>query len=196
MALSAMLTAAVRLPTAAGVNVALMVQLPFAGTELLQLLVTAKSPGSAPVAPMLVMVKAAFPLFVRVTDCAALVVTRFCVPKLSDAVERLTTGALPVPVRAIASGLLWRLSVMLTVAVRVPEAAGANCTTIAQLAFCANELPQPFVSEKSPGLAPTILTLFMEKVALPVFVIVTLWAVLVVPTVCVAKVRLEGERLT
>ena len=58
---------------------------------------------------------------------------------------------------------------MLTVAVRIPRAVGVNFTTIVQLAFCANELPQLFVSEKSPGLAPTRLMLLMVKLALPVF---------------------------
>jgi hypothetical protein len=97
-------------------------------------------------------------------------------------VERLTAAALPVPVRATASGLLWRLSEMLTVAVRVPKALGVNFTTIVQLLLTANELAQPFVCEKSPALGPTILMLFMVMVELPVFDTVTLCALLTVPT--------------
>ena len=145
LALSTMLTEAVRLPVAAGVNVTLIVQLPFAATELPHVLVTAKSPGSVPAVPIVVIVKAWFPVLVRVTDCAALVVPRFWLPKVRAPVERATAGAVPVPVRASASGLLWRLSAMLTVAVRVPEAVGENFTTIVQLALTPNELPQLFV---------------------------------------------------
>jgi hypothetical protein len=180
-ALSVMLTEAVRAPVAAGVNVTLIVQLPLAATELPQVLVTAKSPGSVPVVPTLVIVKLAFPVLVRVTDCAALVVPRFWLVKVRVAGERLTAGPLPVPVRATVCGLLARPSTMLTEAVRVPGAVGENCTTIVQLAFGAS-VPQPLVSEKSPALVPVRLMLVMVKLAVPVFVTVTLCVVLVVPT--------------
>jgi hypothetical protein len=72
LTLSAMLTEAVRLPTATGVNVTLIVQVPPAATELPHVLVTGKSPGSVPVVPRLVIAKLAFPVLVRVTVCAAL----------------------------------------------------------------------------------------------------------------------------
>src|SRR5579872_1743859 len=111
-ALSAMLTNAERLPMLAGVNVTLMVQLAFAATELAHVFVTAKSPGSVPAVPMLVIVKAAFPVFVRSTDCGALVVLRFWEVKLSAPVDRLMAGPLPVPVTATVCGLPARLSVM------------------------------------------------------------------------------------
>jgi hypothetical protein len=68
-ALSAMLTEAARLPEAEGVNVTVIVQVPpLAATELPQLLVSPKSPALVPVTEMLVMVKLALPVFVRVTD--------------------------------------------------------------------------------------------------------------------------------
>jgi hypothetical protein len=94
---------------------------------------------------ILVIVKVVFPVLVRVTDCAALVELRFWVGKVRVPVERLAVGPKPVPVRATASGLLWRLSAMLIVAVRIPGAVGVNFTTIVQVAFTASELPQPFV---------------------------------------------------
>ena len=180
-ALSVMLTTPVRLPMLAGVNVTLIVQLPFATTELPQVLVTAKSPGSVPVAPILVIVKLAFPVLVRVTDCPTLVVPRFWPAKVRVPAERLTVGPLPVPVRVTVCGLLGRLSAMLTEAARGPVAVGENFTIIAQLAFCASELPQLFDSEKSPALAPVRPMLVMVKLAVPVFVRVTLCAGLVVP---------------
>jgi hypothetical protein len=181
-ALSVMLTEAVRLPRATGVNVTLIVQLPFTATEVPHVLVTPKLPASVPVAPMLVMAKLVFPVLVRVTDCAALVVPGFGLVKVRIPVERLTAGPVPVPIRATVCGLLARLSAMLTEAVRAPGAIGENSTTIVQLAFGANELPQPFISEKSPTLAPVRLMLAIVKLKLPVFVRVTLCAVLVVPT--------------
>ena len=66
VALSVKVTAAVRVPLAAGVKVTLIVQLAPAATELPQLLVWAKSPGFVPVSAMLVTVKAALPVLVRV----------------------------------------------------------------------------------------------------------------------------------
>jgi hypothetical protein len=105
-ALSIMLTEAARLPIAAGVNLTLIVQLALAANELPQVLVTVKSLEFVPVAAMLVMVKLAFPVLVRVTDCAVLVVPRFWLAKVRAPPERLTTGPLPVPVNATASGLL------------------------------------------------------------------------------------------
>ena len=88
------------------------------------------------------------------------------------------------------------MSEMLTVAVRVPAAVGLNVRLIVQLPPAATELPQVFVSAKSPVLTPAMLMLVMLKLALPVLLRVTLCAGLVVPTFSLAKVRHEGERLT
>jgi hypothetical protein len=68
VALSAILIEAERLPLADGVNVTLIVQLPFAATELPQVLVCAKSPALVPVIAMPVMARLAFPVLARVTD--------------------------------------------------------------------------------------------------------------------------------
>ena len=62
---------------------------------------------------------------------------------------------------------------MLIEAARMPRAAGENFTAIVQLLLCPNELPQVFVSEKSPGLAPVMLMLVKVKLVLPVLVRVT-----------------------
>jgi hypothetical protein len=65
-ALSVRVTAALRVPVAAGVKVTLIVQLAPAAIELPQLLVCAKSPGLVPVSAMLEMLKAALPVLFRV----------------------------------------------------------------------------------------------------------------------------------
>jgi len=69
-----MLTEAVRLPGAPGVNVTLAVHIASGATEFPHVLVTEKSPAFVPDTTMLVMVKVAVPVLVRLTVCAALVV--------------------------------------------------------------------------------------------------------------------------
>jgi hypothetical protein len=95
---------------------------------------------------MLAMLRATFPVLLRVTLCAALVVPRFWLPKVRLVAERLAVAPVPVPVRLTVCGLPAALSEMLTVAVRVPAAVGVNVTLIMQLLFVATELPHVLVS--------------------------------------------------
>lgn len=92
LALSAMLTDALRAPTAVGVNVTLIEQLAPAKTLLPQVFVWEKSPEFVPARPTLVMLREAFPVLVSVTGCAALVVPVFCEAKAILVAERLTAG--------------------------------------------------------------------------------------------------------
>ena len=133
LALSVMLTEAVRLPLAAGVNVTRIVQLVLAATELPHVLLCAKSLALVPVSARLVMLKAALPVLLRVTACAVLVVPTDWLPKARLVGERLATGAVPVPERLTVCGLPLALSVMITEAVRLPLAAGLKVTLIVQL---------------------------------------------------------------
>jgi hypothetical protein len=87
-ALSVMVTVPVLLPTAAGVKVTLMVQLPPAATLAPHALVSAKSP----VAEMLVMFSGAAPVLLSVTVCVLLVLPSCCLANVRFGVERLTTG--------------------------------------------------------------------------------------------------------
>ena len=80
------------------------------------------------------------------------------------------------------------MSVMLKVPVRVPEAVGVNVILTVQLAPTATEPPQVLVSAKSPEAE----ILEMVRAALPVLETVTVCAALVVPTVWLAKVRVDG----
>ena len=75
-----MTTEAVRLPTADGVNLTVIVQEPPAATELGergQVVVSPKSPGLVPVIWMLATLRFAFPILFRVMVCAALGVPTF-----------------------------------------------------------------------------------------------------------------------
>jgi len=184
-ALSVMVTEAARAPVAVGVNVTLIVQFPlFAATELPQLFVCAKSPLFAPVTPMLVMLRAALPVLVSVTDWDPLVVFNCWLANVRLDADKLTPGAgapAPVPLSVKDCGLPVALSVRVTAAVRVPVAVGVNVTLMVQFPlFAATELPQLFVCAKSPLLAPVIPRLLMFSAAFPVFVSVTVWAALVV----------------
>ena len=73
LALSVMLSAAVRAPRAEGVNITAIAQLAPAATELPHVLLCAKSLALVPVTAMPVMLKAALPVLLRVMVCAVLV---------------------------------------------------------------------------------------------------------------------------
>jgi hypothetical protein len=98
---------------------------------------------------MLVMASAALPVLVSVTICAALVVFTCWLANVKFDDDRLTVGAgtaVPVPLSVIECGLPVALSVMDTVAVRVPSAVGVNVTLIVQFPlFPATELPHVLV---------------------------------------------------
>jgi hypothetical protein len=143
---------------------------------------------------MLAMLKAAFPVLLRITLSATLVVPTFWLPNVRLVTERLAVAAVPVPVKLTVCGLPAALSKMLTVAVRVPAAVGVNVMLIVQLPPAATELPQVVVSGKSPGLSPVTIKLVMPKRVLPLFVKLTVCAGLLVPTSWLPKVRVEGER--
>lgn len=66
------------------------------------------------------------------------------------------------------------LSVIATLAVRLPVAVGLQVTLILQLAPAATLLPQVFFSVKSPGLTPVKAMFAIVMGALPVLVSVTL----------------------
>ena len=107
----------------------------------------------------LVIVRVALPVLVRVTLWTGLVVPTDWFPKERLLGERLTAGAVPVPVRLTPWGLPAALSVIVTAAVRLPVAAGVNVTEIVQLAPALTLLPQVLLWAKSAALVPVIATL-------------------------------------
>jgi hypothetical protein len=107
-----MVTEAVRLPLAEGVNVTLIVHLWPAASDLPQVLVSAKLLRLVPWTERLLILKAALPVLLRVTVCVVLVVRTYWLPKATLVGERLTAGVPPL-MRLAASGLLRALSVML-----------------------------------------------------------------------------------
>jgi len=133
-ALSVMLTEAVRLPLAEGLNVTLMVQWARATTDLPQVLVCAKSLPFIPLTARLVILKAAVPVLVRVTVRAVLVVLTDWLPKARLVGERLTAG-MPLPTKVTPCGLPRALSVMpkasaMQAMERITAFAFCRCTTL------------------------------------------------------------------
>jgi hypothetical protein len=188
LALSVIVKAPLLEPAAVGVKVTLRVQLALAATLEPQVLVWEKSP----LAVMLVMLRVALPVLLSVTLCALLLVPTACAGKVNEARERLTCGALPVPVSAMAIGSLSVLAFMVTAPVRVPTASGVKVTLRVQLAPAARLALHVLVSEKSP----LTVMLVMLRAALPVFLSVTGCGLLHVPTACGGKVKEAGERLS
>lgn len=117
-ALSAMLTAAVSAPTAAGLNVTVMTHVPFTARFVVQVLVCVKE--LAPLIDMagLLHVSAAVPELVTVIFCEAAVKPSAVLANVRLAADRLTAGAAraPVPEMLTVCGELDALSATLTVA--------------------------------------------------------------------------------
>lgn len=92
LALSVMLSEAVRLPSPFAVKVTLTVQFPPGATELPQLLLWAKLAALVPVIASLAMLKVALPMFLKVMVCATLVVPTVTYPSERLVLVRLATG--------------------------------------------------------------------------------------------------------
>ncbi len=185
VALSEMLTEAVRLPLAVGSKVTLIVQLPPAATELPQVLVSAKSPALAPVTAMLETLNAALPLLARVAVSVPLAVPTGWFPKERLLAETLADGsaaATPVPLRLTLSRPPRALVEMLSVAERCPVVLGVKVNLTAQLAPTASEKPQLLDCENLLAYVPLIPTPLMKRVPPPVFCKVTFCTGLVVLT--------------
>src|SRR2546428_801959 len=205
---SVMVSVAVRALAAVGVKVRLRTQLaPAASVAPLMQVVpeaSAKSPALAPPSTAVAMLGGAVPLLVRVTVCPALVVPTRWLPSARHVAERVTAGAVPVPVSDTVCGLPAASSVMFTVAARAPGAAGVNVNVKVQLADAATDppasgqgvVPEP-ATAKSPGLAPARVMLVRLSVAVPPLVRVTVWArPLVVPTRWLPKATLFADNVT
>jgi len=117
------------------------------------------------------------------------VTVKFAVCPAETVAEAEEAGAneksCPVPVSATVCGLCGlsvALSVILSVPVRVPAAAGEKVTLMVQLAPPATLPPQLSVSANSEAFVPLVATLEMIKAELPVLLNVSTCAALVVPT--------------
>jgi hypothetical protein len=192
-------TDALLAPGAAGEKVTLSVQVAFTAScagAAGQSFVCAKSAEFVPSTPMLAIVSGAVPEFCRVVLCAALVVPTVWPAKVRLAGVRVTAGAVPVPLSAAVCGLPGALSVMETLAERLPAPPGVNVTEtvhVALTASVAGETGQSFACAKSPAFAPVTAMPLIESGAVPELRTEIVCAAAVVPTRCEPNPRLLGE---
>jgi hypothetical protein len=99
--------------------------------------------------------------------CDVLEVPTSWLGNISAVGEKLTAGAIPVPVRATLCAP--RLSVNVTEAVRVPDTEGVNTMLIVQFAPAASTEPQVLLWEKSIALRPANAMEVMPRDAFPEF---------------------------
>jgi hypothetical protein len=135
--------------------------------------------GAKLTAVKLEMLSGALPRFLSVTVFRELL-PMSCAPKLRDAGERLT--AVPVPLRLTVCGLLAALSLIESVAVRLPVAEGLKVTLTAQVPLGITVAPVQVSAllAKSLAFVPPIVTVEMLRLPVPVLVTVSAWAGLVV----------------
>ena len=110
--------------------------------------------------------------------------------------ERLTRGAVPVPVRLTVCVAGLALSVIVKVPVSEPTTVGMKVKLRVQLVPAATVAPQLLVSAKSPLFVPAMVTLVMLSGALPVLVSVMGAAELVVPIGWLPKLYDDNDRFT
>jgi hypothetical protein len=141
---------------------------------------------------MLVMLKAAVPVFVSVAAWGELLVPTNWLPNDRGLGDRVTVGATPVPVKATVCGLPLALSFTVSVPVLAPVAVGVKVTSIVQLAPAATLAPHVLVCAKSP-LIPM---LPIVSAVLAVLLRLIACAPLLVPTNWFPNDRGLGDRVT
>lgn len=114
----------------------------------------------------------------------------------ADPAGTLREKSIPVPASATACGLPGASVVIWRVAVRLPAEAGVKVRLRAQLAPGLSDPPQALSSEKSLPAEPVTATPLIASVASPVLLSVKDWALLVVPTTWLEKLKLEADSKT
>ncbi len=197
-ALSVTVSVAVRLPIPVGLKVTETRQVPATATVPEQLFVVAKSVAFVPLITTLAIVSGPLPELLSVNVWALLVLPTFWSVKVSPVGVRDAVGEpVPVPLSetvCVAPVTLPALSVMVSVPLRAPEAAGVKPTVMVQVEPATSVAPQLLVSEKSPELAlPPIVMLAIVNGPVPELVMVTLCAAAATPTAVLGNVRVVGE---
>jgi hypothetical protein len=159
--------------------------------------VIVKSPAFAPVRARLEMLTAVLPVEVTVTVCPVLVEPTLVVGNVSDEGDKLRERfELPVPVRVTDCGLPSASLVTTRAPFLIPEAVGAKATVAVHADPALSEAGQLFpVIVKSPGFEPPSAIEEIATATLPVEVMLTDCAGLVVPVFWTPKVRDEGDRV-
>jgi hypothetical protein len=202
LALSAILIEAANAPATVGAKVTVITQVPFTASAVVveQVLVSENELAFAPVIDIPLIVSAAVPEFVSVTDCVAVSVVPTAVDaKLSVLADKEAagTGTNPDPLRLTVSGEPSASPAILSVAARAPAMVGAKVTVTVQDAPVASPVPHVLVCEKELALAPPIVMPLIVRGSVPELVRVTDCVVgSVVPTGVNPKTRRVGDGVT
>src|ERR1700733_2023596 len=194
---STIVTIAVRVPAACGLNVTVITQFALKATVAPQVFVCVKSPGFGPASAMLEMCNVPVPELVSVNPCEAPVLPTIANGNVKLPGTSVTAGVgfRPSPLSTTMCGLPAALSVMFSDAARSPTACGVNVMLNEQLAPELRVAAQLFVCEKSVGFAPAIEIVSMVSVAKPELVRVigveALW-----PMSVLLKANVIGENVT
>jgi hypothetical protein len=194
-ALSATLSVAVAVPADVGAKTMEMVHFAPAASELPQVVVSLKTPASAPDRVMPVIAKAALPVFMRVAVCAALLLPVATEPKVSVAGVSVAAGAVTtaVPEPLMLEVCVPTLSTTLSDAEALPAAVGLKETLMVQEAPAASELPQLFMPiEKAAAFVPVIAMDVIGRAALPALARVKVCDELALPTFTLPKLTVVG----
>jgi hypothetical protein len=132
------------------------------------------------------------PVFFNVTVCAGVLLPIGSIPKLSVVSEGVSAPSVAVPLSVTIWGEPAATSVNVMLPLRAPEVVGTKATVTVQVALGAMEAGQLLVSVKSPWATMDV----KLRLPLPVFVTPMVWAPLVVPTACEAKVSDDALSLT
>jgi hypothetical protein len=185
---------ALRAPTAEGVKATLATQLLPAATEPPEAqvppLARAKSAEAAPEMVKLLRIKAAVPVLLTVTFCAVPVLPTVWL-KVSEVGEAEIAGevATPVPESATTAGLPPALVAMFKLPERAPAAEGVNTSPTVQEAPAATLPPATQLPPLVANSVEVVLRLLKLRLALPVLVTVSVWALEVLPTVTEPKAK-------
>ena len=175
-ALSETLTEAEREPLPVGVKVTLIAQFPRGSTEAPQLLLCEKSPAFVPVIEMLEIVSARLPGFESTVESGAECTVRAVLGKVSEVgLNTMAAFPVPVPLTKTVCGEPVAVSVIVRFEEKFPVVGGVKVMPNTHDALTASEAPQVLLaSAKADGLGELNATFEMEKVAVPMFFIVTL----------------------
>lgn len=183
----AMVTVPVRVPTAVGVKDTVTVQVPFTASGVPQLFEAPKSLDPVETDTPL-MVNAAVPVLVTVTDCVAEVVETCCAANVKDVGDKLAMPCVPVPVSV--SVMEPALVARASAPVRATLLVGANLTVVVQVLLAAKVVAHVVDTKlKSVPVVEVAVGTVTLMAANPVLVRVAL-AVVLVPTFRLPKATL------
>jgi hypothetical protein len=185
-----------RAPVAVGVNPAFTVQVAPAAIDAPLAQVPPVTTAKSPLAAMVPITRAALPPFDSVTVWAVPATPTVRLPNDSEVGDALAVGAgaaVPVPVKPTASVPPAALCVMFSVPDRAPAALGLKLTETVQLPPAVTDPPAEQVPPATTKSVEVMLMPDRLSAALPVLLTVTLWAVVVTPTVVEAKLNEVGD---